>query len=745
MKYPPNGYQDQITRIGEYVHRPVGRWTKQVHTFLQYLRAQGFMSAPLPIGFDEYGREIVSFVPGKTSDYPLTPNAASTNALISAAKLLRRYHDTSQNFLNEVATINQDWMLPCRDPQEVICHGDFAPYNICFNGENAVGMIDFDAAHPGPRIWDIAYALYRFAPFTNPQNEDGFGKIEDQISRAEIFCKAYGLDYKSGTSITDLIIVRLQELVAFMIRSAKEGNKKFELSIQDGHHLKYLADIEYLKFHKILINEHLKQFFEQKNLNQEKITRHIEVIPYDPEWPKLFEIEATLIKQALGSNCIEIHHIGSTSVPGLAAKPKIDIITVIRDTTDIINKLEAVGYQYKGEYNIPFHFGFSKRGVTQINLHVYEEGNPEIELNILFRDYLRTHPDILNEYAQLKKHLLDQPTSFEKNNSMFTGYNLGKNSFIRKVLLKTGFDKLRILHCTHYEEWEKAKVFRQKYFMDKFKIPDPDTWTFDHPEHVHFVVYHGTKIIGYVHLQLLPEQLKTILRLLIIDEPYQKEGIDTKILTLCEKWIKTKGYNSITEVPETLNSELCDGKKNTLLPNSENFLFKPLQEAHFPLLLKWLQTPHVKEWWDKDILWTAQLIQDKYGTYTQGYKLENGVKKSIQSYIICFNGIDIGYVQLYDAHDFSREDASETLIGLPKYLAAFDIFIGEEAYIHNGLGSPIMKDYLEKFVDPFFEACFVDPDSENISAIRAYKKVGFEHIKSLKNVEWLIRRRPCSL
>lgn len=283
---------------------------------------------------------------------------------------------------------------------------------------------------------------------------------------------------------------------------------------------------------------------------QQKVTKHIEVIPYDSEWPKLFEIEATLIKQALGNNCVEIHHIGSTSVPELAAKPTIDIITVIRDTNDIINKLEAVGYQYKGEYNIPFHFGFSKRGVTQINLHVYEEGNPEIELNILFRDYLRTHKDALNEYAKLKEQLLAQPTSFEKNNSMFTGYNLGKDSFIRKVLQKTGFDKLRMLHCTHYEEWEKAKVIREKYFLDKFKSSDPDTWTFDHPEHVHFVIYQGTRIIGYVHLQLLPEQREVVLRLLIIDEPFRKKNIDSKILTLCEKWIKTKGYNSITKILE---------------------------------------------------------------------------------------------------------------------------------------------------------------------------------------------------
>lgn len=83
----------------------------------------------------------------------------------------------------------------------------------------------------------------------------------------------------------------------------------------------------------------------------------IEVVPYDPNWPHIYEKEAALIGQALGGNCLAIHHIGSTAVPGLAAKPKIDIIAVVQDPLLVRDQLEKIGIHYRGEYNIPLHYG----------------------------------------------------------------------------------------------------------------------------------------------------------------------------------------------------------------------------------------------------------------------------------------------------------------------------------------------------------------------------------------------------
>lgn len=273
-------------------------------------------------------------------------------------------------------------------------------------------------------------------------------------------------------------------------------------------------------------------------------TKHIEVVPYNPEWSKQFEIEAEVIQQALRDNCIAIYHIGSTSVPKLAAKPKIDIIAVVKDLAKTISSLEAVGIKHRGEYNIPLHYGFSKRGKVDVNLHVFEEGHPEIELNLLFRDYLCAHPDVRDDYARLKEILLQDETSFMKQDSPFANYTLRKGDFIRSVLKKAGFDRLRMLKCNDETEWKAAKAFRQKYFFDKVPIEDPYTWTFNHVDHEHLAFYKGTEIIGYAHIQLWPNH-RAAIRIIVVDEHVRGQEFGGQFLALIEKWLKARGYKSL--------------------------------------------------------------------------------------------------------------------------------------------------------------------------------------------------------
>lgn len=282
------------------------------------------------------------------------------------------------------------------------------------------------------------------------------------------------------------------------------------------------------------------------------VTKPITVISYNPNWPQMFEAEAESIRKALGDNCIGVHHIGSTSVPNLAAKPKIDIVAEVKDPEDSISALENAGFTYSGEWNIPFKYGFTKRGVVDVNLHVFKKNHPEIELNLAFRDYLRSNPKALDEYASLKENLLQNESSFEKNNSMFTGYNLGKDAFIRKILKLCGFSRIRFLKCTHYAEWEKAKHFRQTYFFDKVPIADSYEWTFNHKDHVHFVLYQGVEIIGYAHIQLWPNQ-RTALRIIVIDENKRNYTFGSQFLELIEKWLTVQKYNSI-HVESTLSA-----------------------------------------------------------------------------------------------------------------------------------------------------------------------------------------------
>jgi GrpB-like predicted nucleotidyltransferase (UPF0157 family)/GNAT superfamily N-acetyltransferase len=275
-----------------------------------------------------------------------------------------------------------------------------------------------------------------------------------------------------------------------------------------------------------------------------KQTQIIEVVSYNPEWPHLFEGEAKKIKEALGGNCLALHHVGSTSVPGLAAKPKLDMIGAIKNPIRAKEQLEGIGFRYRGEYNIPLHYGFSFRGTMDINLHVYEEDHPEIELNLMFRDYLRNNPSVRDEYADLKEQLLQDETSFEKNDSPFTAYTLRKGDFIRECLRKAGFNRLRMLKCNDDTEWLAAKEFRQKYFFDKVPVQDPYTWTFNHPDHAHLILYLGTEIIGYAHIQLWQDK-RAAIRIIVLDESKRLHGYGKQFLAMIEKWLKVQGYFSL--------------------------------------------------------------------------------------------------------------------------------------------------------------------------------------------------------
>lgn len=236
------GGVNEVIRIGATVRRPIGYWSPLVHGLLRHVRERGFTGGPEFHGIDEEGREVLTFIPGEVSNYPLSQAARSDEALLSAARLLRAFHDATAGYDHP-----EGWWLPRREPAEVICHGDFAPYNCVLDGTTAVAMIDFDAAHPAPRLWDVAYSVYRWAPLTHPDNGDGFGTVEQQLLRAKMFCDAYGLPDEQRTGLMDAVADRLAAMVDFMHQRAGAGDKAFASHIADGHDLLYLRDIEYVR------------------------------------------------------------------------------------------------------------------------------------------------------------------------------------------------------------------------------------------------------------------------------------------------------------------------------------------------------------------------------------------------------------------------------------------------------------------------------------------------------------------
>ena len=133
----------------------------------------------------------------------------------------------------------------------------------------------------------------------------------------------------------------------------------------------------------------------------------------------------------MGDMLIEIHHIGTTSVPGLAPKPVIDMLPIVREITlsSVLNpQFEAIGYEPMGENGIPGRRYFRKGGVyhRSHHLHIFGEDNLiGINRHLAFRDYLRTHPDVVAEYAALKQKLAKQ---FPDD---IMAYSDGKDAFIK--------------------------------------------------------------------------------------------------------------------------------------------------------------------------------------------------------------------------------------------------------------------------------------------------------------------------
>jgi len=136
--------------------------------------------------------------------------------------------------------------------------------------------------------------------------------------------------------------------------------------------------------------------------------REITIADYDPAWPVEFERHARIIAGALGTAAVRIEHVGSTSVPGLAAKPIVDILVVVPDSADessYLPQLQAAGYVLRvrePEWNE--HRMFRTPG-RNVHVHVYSEGCPEIQRNLAFRDRLRRDPDDLRRYERTKREL----------------------------------------------------------------------------------------------------------------------------------------------------------------------------------------------------------------------------------------------------------------------------------------------------------------------------------------------------
>lgn len=162
------------------------------------------------------------------------------------------------------------------------------------------------------------------------------------------------------------------------------------------------------------------------------MTFHVVVCDYSKDWPIQFEKEAKVLRTLLKENCLMIYHIGSTSVPGMSAKPIIDIMPVVKNLEEVealIPEFQKLGYEFLGEFGLPGRRYFRKGGDARTHhVHVYQIDNRwEIERHLAVPCYLKTHAKKAEEYGALKKELA-QKFPYDIHN-----YVLGKDSFVKQL------------------------------------------------------------------------------------------------------------------------------------------------------------------------------------------------------------------------------------------------------------------------------------------------------------------------
>ena len=259
--------------------------------------------------------------------------------------------------------------------------------------------------------------------------------------------------------------------------------------------------------------------------------KKITVVPYQSSWPKIFEEHASELKKALRQNCIHIYHIGSTSVPGLYAKPVIDIMCVVKDLQEAKILLEKLGYIYKGEFNLPLRLFFSRKFPINVHIHLVTENNGEIEWQLCFQNYLRKNEDARNRYAKTKLNLIKQnPDGFDIiKKKLFSEYTVKKGNIILEIAKEAGFSGYRFVIATNENE---LIAFKKLLNIDPISSQE---------SYFNLCLYNGTNITSAALLEIEENQKNAYINKIVSLNDQDKSILLKKI----KEWMNFKNINLI--------------------------------------------------------------------------------------------------------------------------------------------------------------------------------------------------------
>jgi Ser/Thr protein kinase RdoA (MazF antagonist) len=229
-----------VVRVGDTVRRPAGPWTPAVHALLRHLHEIGFDGAPLPVGLDAEGREVLTFLPGTVPWPDRFELLEPSERLVGVARLIRHFHDAVASF-SPPAGASWQVLIPA-EGDEIIAHNDLAPWNLVI-GQSRCAFIDWDAAAPGSRLWDLAYAAHGFVPLSAGARWQGL----DLPRRLEAFAAAYGLDEAQRRQLLPMLGRRTRSMHDFLAAGAADGLEPWARLWRQGHGDTWRRDSEFIE------------------------------------------------------------------------------------------------------------------------------------------------------------------------------------------------------------------------------------------------------------------------------------------------------------------------------------------------------------------------------------------------------------------------------------------------------------------------------------------------------------------
>jgi hypothetical protein len=264
-RFFPDSSSRVRVRVGQTVRRTSFAWSPAVLDLLRHVEREGFAGAPRALGFDDQGREVLTYIEGEVGrgegfipaqggrfDVRVPDYVWRDDVLVHLGALIRAYHDAAATF----PWADRQWCFEARHPVDTICHNELFPQNTVFQAGVPVALIDWDTAAPGPRAWDLGAVAWRWVPFWRDEKCRAHGLatgVAEKARRFRLLLDAYGLEPDIG--IVRSGIERVQEILGHIRQAAADGSE-WEVELERRGVLDELAlEIAWMEEHNAALVE----------------------------------------------------------------------------------------------------------------------------------------------------------------------------------------------------------------------------------------------------------------------------------------------------------------------------------------------------------------------------------------------------------------------------------------------------------------------------------------------------------